>query len=282
VGIDFERGAFENPDTPWNDDDVDSDIVVVTERKDRGAALGAVERCIDRWWGIDGAGRHHGSDDQAFWDAQFDHDGAEWHTAKYFSKPQVTEVGVEVDVDAQSFMPAPMRDAYRRVLVEELEAAGVRDAVVRSQSAEDYETIEQAAGSWPPYADGSVPGLPPGVPPGRLLRHDLRRDGDFQVGDPLNRYFKDAWRAEAAAASDQSDDLVVPEVYRLFTEAGWRMNEVEGPKPDGKRVAAAVAEMDHAVATVLCGFAPLFQGTAGLTVPADARSVTWITAYYEN
>jgi hypothetical protein len=106
---------------------------------------------------------------------------------KYFSEPQVTEVGVEVDVDAQSFMPAPMRDACRRVLVEELEAAGVQDAVVRSQYADDYETIEQPTGSWPPYADSSVPGLPPGLPPGRLLRHDLRRDGYFRVEHPLNQ-----------------------------------------------------------------------------------------------
>jgi hypothetical protein len=281
VGIDFERGAFENPDGPGYDDDVDSAIVVVTDRKDRGAALRAVERCIDRWWGIDGAGRHHGSDDEAFWEALADHDGREWHTAKYLSEPRVTEVGVEVDVDAQSFMPAPMRDAYRRVLVEELEAAGVRDAVVRSQDVEDYETIEQPSGSWPPYVDSSVPGLPPGVPPGRLLRHDLRRDGYFRVEYPLNRDFEDAWVAEAAAASGQGEDLAVAEVYRLFTEAGWRVNEVERATPDGKRVAVAVAEMDHAVAMVVCGFAPLFQGT-DLTVPADARSVTWISAYYEN
>jgi hypothetical protein len=240
-----------------------------------------VERCIDRWWGIDGSGRHHGSDDQAFWEAQFDHDGAEWHTAKYFSEPRVTEVGVEVDVDAQSFMPAPMRDAYRRVVVEELEAAGVRAAVVRSQYAEDYETSEQPTGSWPPYADGSVPGLPPGVPPGQLLRHDLRRDGDFRVEHPLNRDFKAAWVAQAAAASDQGEGVAAPEVYRLFTEAGWRVNEVERTKPDGKRVAVAIAKMDNAVAVVVCAFAPLDQGTE-LTVPADARSVTWITAYYEN
>jgi hypothetical protein len=154
-----------------------------------------VERCIDRWWGIDGAGRHHGSDDHAFWEAQFDHDGPEWHTAKYFSQPQVTEVGVEADVDAESFMPAPMRDAYRRVLVEELEASGVRDAVVRSQDAEDYETIEQPTGSLPPSTDSSAPGLPPGLPPGRLLRHDLRRDGYLRVLYPLNRDFEDAgWR----------------------------------------------------------------------------------------
>jgi hypothetical protein len=273
VGIDFERGAFENPDTPWYDDDVDSAIVVVPERKDRGAALRAAERCIDRWWGIDGAGRHHGSDDETFWDAQFDHDGAEWHTAKYFSEPQVTEVGIEVDVDAQSFMPAPMRDAYRRVLVEELAAAGVGDAIVRSQNAEDYETIEQPTGSWPPYADGPVPGLPPGVPPGRLLRHDLRRDGDFRVEYPLNRDFEDAWVAEAAAASDQGEDLVVPEVYRLFTEAGWRVREVEGPKPDGKLVAAAVAEMDHAVAVVVCAFAPLSKEPRGSVCPQTPEAL---------
>jgi hypothetical protein len=282
VGIDFERGAFENPDTPWYDDGVDSAVVIVTDRKDRTATLGAVVRCIDRWWGIDGAGRHHGSDDQAFWDAQFDHEGAESHTAKYFSEPQVTEVGVEVHVDAQDFMPAPMRNAYRRVLVEELEAAGVQDAVVRSQYIEDYETNEQPTGSWPPDTDSSAPGLPPGLPPGQLLRNDLRRDGYFRVEYPLNRYFKDAWVADAVAASDQGEDSVAPEVYRLFAEAGWRVNEVQGPEPDGKPAAAAVAEMDHAVAVIVCASASLAQGTQGLTVPTDARSVTWITAYYEN
>jgi hypothetical protein len=36
--------------------------------------------------------------------------------------------------------------------------------------------------------------------------------------------------ADAAAASDQGEDSVASEVYRLFTEAGWRVNEVEAPK----------------------------------------------------
>ena len=46
-------------------------------------------------------------------------------------------------------------------------------------------------------------------------------------------------------------------------------------------MAVAIAEMDHAVAVVVCAFAPLVQGTRGLTLPADAQSVTSITAYYE-
>lgn len=138
MSIEFLRGAFENPDDPSHDDGVDSAIVVATAPADREAARGAVERCRERWWGIDGAGRHHSDADAAFWDAQPDSTGPEWHTAKYMSDVVAEAGGLVVYVDCQGFMPAAMRAAYRAVLVEELTLAGVADAVVRSAHEADY------------------------------------------------------------------------------------------------------------------------------------------------
>jgi hypothetical protein len=137
VTTEFERGAFECPDDPSYDDDVDTAIVVVVDRGQAAAAAAAVERCKARWWGIDGAGRHHDQSDVAFWGAQADNFGAEWHTAKYVSPVDIGPNGPEVYVDCQSLMPLPMQAAYRRVLVEELEAGGITEAVIRPQYADD-------------------------------------------------------------------------------------------------------------------------------------------------
>lgn len=99
--IEFGRGALENPDDPSHGDDVDTSLVVVTAPELLDSARTALERCRERWWGIDGAGRFHGADDRAFWDAQPDHHGPEWRTAKYISDVVSDAGGVAVDVDCQ-------------------------------------------------------------------------------------------------------------------------------------------------------------------------------------
>jgi hypothetical protein len=57
-----------------------------------------------------------------------------WDTAKHVAEVRATWSGVEVYVDVD-FMPAPMRAAYRQVLADELEAAGLHDATACSQPA---------------------------------------------------------------------------------------------------------------------------------------------------
>ncbi len=279
MGIDFERGAFENPEDPSHGDDVDSDIVVVTAPGDRTAALTAVERCIDRWRGIDGAGRYHGADDE-FWNAQADHEGHEWHTAKYISKVRATRAGVEVDVDAQGLMPAAMRAAFRRVLTEELAAAGVHEAVVRSQHAADYEPIERPTGSWPPYADSPAPGLPPGIPPGGLLDHDLKRQGYFSNW-LLKRDFRDAWEAFAVAVADCGEEEAVQRACRLFSDAGWTVGEPRAIEDwDHRPMTAATMSAPGAVAFVTCQARRHAKGR-GLKLPKDAAHVVIAVAYYD-
>lgn len=54
MGIDFGPGAFENPDDPTDDDDVDTSIVVDAGSGHVEAVRAAVARCCGRWWGIDG------------------------------------------------------------------------------------------------------------------------------------------------------------------------------------------------------------------------------------
>ena len=48
MAITFGRGAFENPEHPQHDDDVDTSIVVVTSPGDRDAAGRALARCRPR------------------------------------------------------------------------------------------------------------------------------------------------------------------------------------------------------------------------------------------
>ena len=280
MGIDFRPGAFENPDDPMHDDDVDTSIVVVAGSGHVEAVRAAVERCCRRWWGIDGAGNHHGEGDP-FWSAQPDHDGVGWHTAKYISDVVVTSEGVAVDVDCQGLMPAAMRAAYRQVLVEELEAAGIRDAIVRSRDEADHPAADELpAGGWPPYADLEVPGLPPGVPPGRVIHHQLRRHSHFRNWF-LQRDFTDAWEATAVAVADGDQEESVRRACRLFIDAGWTVGEPRATRDwDDKPVTGAAMAREGAVALVTCQAARHVKGR-GLPLPTDAQQVIIAVAYYD-
>jgi hypothetical protein len=292
MAIEFRRGAFENPDNPLDSADVDAAIVVVVRASDRPAVHSALERCLDRWWYIDGAGHHHTPEDE-FWDAQPDAEGSEWHSAKYVSDVTTTDAGVKVHIDIQSFMPAAMRAAYRRVLVEELEAAGIRDATVQSQSTEHHAPlVTLPGGSWPPYQDAPVPGLPEGVPPGQLLHHELRKTRNVRVSS--QRKFAEAWKAKAMAAIDRDDVPAVREIVDVFENAKWRVSDpvstaeqnwaqvVGMPRvySSGDPLIAAGAVTDHAAARITCKSAHLLRDQ-GWSVPTEAVGIATISAYYE-
>lgn len=281
MGIEFGRGAFENPDDPVHDDDVDTSIVVDAGSGHVEAVRAALEHCCGRWWGIDGAGNYHGDEDAAFWNAQPDHHGVEWHTVRYISDVVVTSEGVAVDVDCQGLMPAAMRTAYRQVLVEELEAAGIRDAIVRSLYEADYPPADELpAGGWPPYADLEVPGLPPGVPPGRVIHHELRRHSDFRNWF-LQRDFAAVWEASAVAVADWGEEESVRRACRHFSDAGWAVGEPKAIRDwDHKPVTSAAMAMAGAVAVVTCQAARHVKGH-GLQPPKDAQHVTIAVAYYD-
>jgi hypothetical protein len=281
VGIEFGRGAFENPDDQVHDDDVDTSIIVVTSPEHVEAVGAALERCCERWWGIDGEGTYRGDDDAAFWDAQPYNQGVEWHTAKYISDVVVTPEGVAVDVDCQGLMPAAMRGAYRQVLVEELEAAGIRDAIVRSPYEADYAPPgELPAGGWPPYTDLEVPGLPPGVPPGRVIHHELRKHSDVRNWF-LQRTFAAVWEASAAAVADGGEEEAVLRTGRLFSNAGWAVGEPQATQDwDHRPLTSAAMAMAGAVAVVTCQAARHVKGR-GLQPPRDAQHVIIAVAYYD-
>jgi hypothetical protein len=279
MGTRFERGVFENPDDPLCQDDVDTSIVVVVRGRDRQAARRAVERCLERWWGIDGAGRHHEENDDAFWEAQSDYYGVESHTAKYFSDVAVTPAGVEVYVDAQSLMPAPMRRAYRRVLAEELAAAGIADAVVRSQHADNYRPPRDHGPLWPPYQDNAVLCLPPGVPAGQVLRQELHCRGG--VANPLlPPRFDPVWEATAIAATSQPGQTAVRETLNRFEAAGWHtIDPVTRLDPDGEPFLFSEVAMDRAVGFV--GSQDIAHvHSHHMAVPPDATQIIAIAVYY--
>jgi hypothetical protein len=279
--IEFGRGAFENPDDPSHGDDVDTSIVVVTAPEHLDATRGALERCRERWWGIDGAGRFHGADDAAFWTAQTHNHGPEWHTAKYVSDVGVDAGGVTVDVDCQGLMPAAMRAAYRDVLVEELAAAGIDDAIVRSSYSSDYEPVEEPpSGRWPPYAGEAVPGLPPGVPPGRVFHQTLRRHGAFRNW-LLQRDFDDVWEASAVGVVEIDEEEAVGGACRRFGDAGWAVGDPRACSDwDGNPLTAAAMSCPGAVALVTCQAAAHVRGR-GLAIPRNAERVVIAVAYYD-
>jgi hypothetical protein len=280
MGIEFGVGAFENPDDPLYDDDVDTAIVVVTAPDDREAARRAVERCRRRWWGIDGTGRHHSDDDAEFWGGQGGNDRPERHTAKFVSDVVTESDGIAVYVDCQGWMPAAMQDAYRNVLIEELALAGVEDAVVRNANEAEHPPVaDLPAGPWPPYADLEVPGLPSGVPPGRIFHHQLSQNSAFSNWF-LRRYFSDpVWEASAVAVADGGEQETVERACRRFADAGWSVGEVRAIVDwEDEPVTAAGMAIPGGIALVTCQAARHARGH-GLRVPDDAEHIVIVSAY---
>jgi len=174
-----------------------------------------------------------------------------------------------------------MRAAYRQVLVEELTAAGVQDAMVRSRHEADYQPSEGApGGSWPLHADSAVPGLPPGVPPGDVLHHQLSRKGCFRNWF-LGRYFDDVWEAHATAVLAAGEGEAVRTVGARFGDAGWSAGEAQATADwAGKPLTVAVMTRPGAVAVVTCQAARHARGR-GLPIPKGDRRVLTAVAYYD-
>jgi hypothetical protein len=279
VGIELGRGVFENPDDPLDQDLVGTSIVVVVAEHQRDAAQAAIERCIERWWGIDGAGRHHDRDDP-FWDAWGDHTGVETHAATYVAH-DVTPQGIEVYVDVRSLMPAPMRRAYRRVLVEELDAAGIRDGVVRSQHADDHGPAPDHDPSWPPHQEAEVLCLPPGVPPGEVLRQELHRH--LGVANPmLPRPVAAGWEATAIAATPEPADAAVQRALDRFAAAGWHAGAPAArTDPDDKPFLVAQVTTDRGAGFVACQDVTHVHRRHVAAMP-DAGHLLAVAAYYED
>jgi hypothetical protein len=141
MGISIDPRVLSSDDDPAGGEGAREDVVI-TEANDLEAARRALERATQRWWLIDGAGREYVEntpEHEAWLEEQEEGSGGpEMHSLKYVSDIEMTPTGPSVYIDCQSFIPLAMRDAYLRVLVEELERSGVGDALVTTRQDEDW------------------------------------------------------------------------------------------------------------------------------------------------
>jgi hypothetical protein len=115
--------------------------VCISSSDDPDAAARALSRAADRWWLVDGRGREHvrGSPDYEAWqDALANGEGGVGsHCLKWVSDITLDPRGPALSIDAQSLIPAEMRDAYVRILVEEIEREGLVDVLVLPDDEDD-------------------------------------------------------------------------------------------------------------------------------------------------
>jgi hypothetical protein len=116
--------------------------VLIADADDVAAATGALERAASRWWLIDGAGNDHVEGTRAYdaWqEAMIEGEISERaHGLKFVSNITHDARGPWLFIDAQSLIRPRMREAYLRVLREELDRAGVRQATVTVQDEDGY------------------------------------------------------------------------------------------------------------------------------------------------
>ena len=117
--------------------------VLIADADDVAAATQALRRAASRWWLIDGRGNEHveGSPAYEAWqEAMIEGSYSDFaHGLKFVSDITMSATGPCLFIDAQSLIPPLMREAYLRVLVEELDRAGVRRATVTVRDEDEYE-----------------------------------------------------------------------------------------------------------------------------------------------
>ncbi len=108
--------------------------MLIADADDVAGATKALGQAADRWWLIDGTGREHveGTKEYEVWqDALFEGDrGDEIHSLRFVSDIEMDARGPWLFIDAESYIPPLMREAYLRVLIEELDRVGVKRATV--------------------------------------------------------------------------------------------------------------------------------------------------------
>ena len=99
--------------------DMSKETFVVTGVQDDGAVTAALERASERFMSVDTEGVEHLTDD-----SMNEAVGAGADSPSYVSDPKVTDRGIEVYIDNKGVIPDSMAATLRKVLTEELEAAG--------------------------------------------------------------------------------------------------------------------------------------------------------------
>jgi hypothetical protein len=111
--------------------DMSNERFVVTGVQDAGPVVAALERASERFMGVDTNGVEH-----ATYESLISAADAGADSPSYVSDPEVTERGVEVYIDCKGVIEDAMGATLRKILTEELAAAGYAgrvSAVVHAQ-----------------------------------------------------------------------------------------------------------------------------------------------------
>jgi hypothetical protein len=107
------------------DGDVANETILLTGAVDPAMGEAALHSAGERFMLVDETGVEHPTPEAA--EAAL---AQGLYTPNYVADPLRTDLGIELYVDTKGWIPDPMRDTFRRILVEELIAAGVTDATV--------------------------------------------------------------------------------------------------------------------------------------------------------
>jgi len=115
------------------DDDYSNETILLSGGFDSEVAKGALRAAGARFMMVDETGVEH-PDMASLEDAVAAED---LYSPNYVSDPEQTTSGIELYVDCKSQIEEPMRLAFLRILVEELEASGLTDVSVTTPASEE-------------------------------------------------------------------------------------------------------------------------------------------------
>ena len=107
-----------------------NETIFLTGAFEAEAGIEALKRAADRFMSTGEDGVEYEDIDVAY--------ERSIYTPNYTSEPEVTEFGIKLYVDCKSVIEDPMRTTFRRILTEEVRAAGINDArIVAAKSSYD-------------------------------------------------------------------------------------------------------------------------------------------------
>ena len=109
-----------------------NESIMLTGTFDRATADAALRAAGNRFMMVDETGVEHR--DAASLESAAERD---LYSPNYVSEPERTEHGIELYVDCKGGIDAPIRAAFLRILVEELEGAGLTDVSVATPPLRD-------------------------------------------------------------------------------------------------------------------------------------------------
>ncbi len=108
-----------------------NETALLTGKFDVDVAVAALKRAGARFMLVDESGTEYPTEGDVEKAEQL-HATGDFYTPNYVAEPKVRDDGIELYVDCKGVIPPPMGATFRRILREELERAGIRDATVRN------------------------------------------------------------------------------------------------------------------------------------------------------